>query len=369
MIIAIDGTTLVGRDGGPGAGVEEYTRRVVAAMVEGAEVRRGRRGAQREVGVFVVRPMGRVPFFSRHVSVPMRAALARADVLFCPSGHIPLGWYGRAVIVVHDLAIHEHPEWFPGKASPRDARSIHLAEKIIAVSEATRQQIGRLFPDALAKTVVIYPGAGEPTTYNLQPTNDPQPTTHNPQPTDRVLFVSTIEPRKNLVNAIAAFDAFLRMHPDRAATTRFVLAGRVGWKAEPILEAIARTNETWREAAGGDVVEQRGYVSAEEKTRLYAESSCLFFPSLYEGFGLPVLEAMAAGLPVITSDRGALPEVGGDAVMYVEPDAIEQMAFALAQCLLLPEAMEEMVAEGRKRAGEFGWGKCAERVLSVLAEN
>ncbi len=345
MIVAIDGTTLAGRDGGPGAGVEEYTRRIAEAM-----------GGSDPDHVRVVVPLGRVPFVSRHASVPFQAMAGRADVLFCPSGHIPLGWFGRAVIVVHDLAIHEHPEWFPNPASRQDARSIRRAEKIIAVSEATRQQIGRLFPDALAKTVVVYPGFAPA----------PQPTGHKP-PTDQVLFVGTIEPRKNLANAVLAFDAFLRSHPDHAASTRFVLAGRVGWKTEPILELVGRTNACWRQQAGGDVVQVRGYVSDAEKTKLYAESSCLFFPSLYEGFGLPVLEAMAAGLPVVTSNRGALPEVGGDAVMYVEPDDIEQMTFALAQCLLLPEAMREMIADAKRRAAAFTWERAAKAILAAIA--
>lgn len=345
MTIAIDGTTLLGRDGGPGAGVEEYTRRIAAAMVEADPDH-----------VRVVRPIGRVPFVSRHLSVPLQAAVARARVLFCPSGHIPYGWFGRAVIVVHDLAIYEHPEWFPNAASSQDARSIRRAETIIAVSEATRRQIGRLFPDALAKTVVVHPG--------FAPI---QSDAHRKTSVDQVLFVGTIEPRKNLLNAVAAFDAFLRLHPDRAASTRFVLAGRVGWKAEPIVEIIGRTNAYWRQQAGGDVVQMRGYVSDGEKARLYAESTCLFWPSFYEGFGLPVLEAMASGLPVVTSNRGALPEVGGDAVMYVEPDDVEQMTFALAQCLLLPEAMNEMVRDAKNRASQFTWQRAASKILSTVS--
>lgn len=347
MRIAIDGTTLLARDGSPGAGIEEYTRRLSAAMVAAAPE-----------DVRAVTPLGRVPFFSRHVSVPMRASVAKADVLFCPSGHIPLGWFGKSVITVHDLAIYEHPEWFPKNGSPLDARSILRADRIVAVSEATKAQIGRLFPEAVEKTTVVYPGvsvfegARGRTTVSTK---------------DTVLFVGTLEPRKNLLNAILAFDAFLRMHPDRATTTRFVLAGKTGWKSDAILAAVTRVNETWRARAGEDVAVLTGYVTEEEKWALYRSSTCLFFPSFYEGFGLPVLEAMAAGLPVVTSARGALPEVGGDAVMYVDPEDVEQMAFALAQCVMLPDAMRDIVAEAGRRSRTFAWSRCAEGVLQQVA--
>lgn len=350
MKIAIDGTTLHARDGSPGAGIEHYTRMISSAMVEVAD--------GHEVRAFS--PIGRIPFVSRHLTVPLQARLFGADVLFCPSGHVPLGWTGRAVIVVHDLAIYEHPEWFPGTGSSLDARSIERAETIIAVSNATREQIGRLFPDAFMKTVVAYPGVTVPDGARSRPRAGSQ---------DMVLFVGTIEPRKNLVNALAAFDAFLRMHPDRATSARFLLAGRTGWKAEPILEAISEMNAAWRKKAGGEVVQGLGYVSEGEKWDLYAQASCFFFPSWYEGFGLPVLEAMAAGTPVVTSNRGALPEVGGDSVMYVESDDVEQMALAIAQCLMMPEAMEEMIAGARARAREFGWERSAQGIVNTIQKD
>lgn len=347
MRIAIDGTTLRARDGRPGAGIEHYTRMISSAMVgvaEGCEVR-------------VVSPIGRIPFVSRHLSVPLQARIFGADVLFCPSGHIPLGWTGKAVITVHDLAIYEHPEWFPGAGSPLDARSIRRAEAIIAVSEATREQIGRMFPGAAARTVVAYPGVRTEGAAAARGSDDSQ---------EIVLFVGTIEPRKNLVNALAAFDAFLRVHPDRATSARFLLAGSTGWKAEPILEAISEMNAAWRKKAGGEVVQHLGYVPESEKWELYARASCFFFPSLYEGFGLPVLEAMTAGTPIVTSNRGALPEVGGDAVIYVEPEDVEQMALAIAQCLMMPEAMEEMIAGAKARAREFSWERSARGIVETI---
>lgn len=346
MKIAIDGTTLRARDGGPGAGIEHYTRMIAEALANEAPGR-----------VRLVPMTGRVPFISRHLLVPFRAALSGADMLFCPSGHVPIGWLGRATVVVHDLAVYEHPEWFPAPGSSLDARSLGRAERVIAISEATRAQIGRLFPEAVDKVRVVYPGGGEgPAERRFAGEQDV------------VLHVGTIEPRKNLVNAVAAFDAFLRLNPDRSRTTRLVLAGAVGWKAEDALEAVEQTNAVWRAKAGAPVVRTLGYVTEEEKRALYAQASCLLFPSWYEGFGLPALEAMASGCPVITTEMGALPEVCGDAAIFVRPDDPRQMALAIAQCVMLPDAMGEMVEHARRRAEQFTWKRAAREILSAMGD-
>lgn len=350
MRVAVDGTTM--RDG---AGIGQYTRSVVEALrsVPGTDL-------------FVWNPRRRVPFFSRHVNLPMVAVLKMSDVLFCPANQSPLCWTGKTVVTVHDLTIYEHPEWFPSSKLDFAARylvprSLRRANAIVAVSEATKRQIGRVFPDVVDKVVVVYPG-----TTVVSPPSARRGQGVVIATSDSILFVGTLEPRKNLVNALAAFDAFLRMHRDRAATTRFVIAGGIGWNAEPILEAIAQTNEAWKSVAGGDVVRQVGYVTEDEKANLYAQASCFFFPSWEEGFGLPVLEAMAAEVPVIASNRGALPEVGGDSVIYVEPDDTEQMAFAIAQCVMMPEALGEMVAAARDRAAGFTWDRAARGVLEIF---
>ncbi len=350
MRITVDGTTM--RDG---AGIGTYARSVVEAMrsVPGTDL-------------FVWNPKRRVPFLTRHVSLPVVATMKMTDVLFCPANQSPICWTGKTVVTVHDLTIYEHPEWFPKSKLDFAARvlvprSLRRANAIVAVSEATKKQIGRVFPDVVDKVVVVYPGV-----VSVSPPHREEGTGVVAATSDTILFVGTLEPRKNLVNALAAFDAFLRMHRERAATTRFVIAGGIGWNAEPILEAIAQTNAAWQSVAGGDVVRQVGYVTEDEKANLYSQAACFFFPSWEEGFGLPVLEAMAAGVPVIASNRGALPEVGGDAVIYVEPDDTEQMAFAIAQCVMMPEALGEMVAAAKLRAAEFSWERTARSIVEIF---
>jgi glycosyltransferase involved in cell wall biosynthesis len=346
MKIAIDGTTLRARDGGAGAGIEHYTRMIASALLRVAPDR-----------AFVVRPVGRAPFVSRHLGVPFRAVLGRADVLLCPSGHIPAGWRGRAAIVAHDYAIHEHPEWFSSAPSRRDVPSLRRAAVVFSVSEATRSQIVRLFPWAAEKTRVVYSGvdsfAAERRSEALGE--------------DTVLCVGTVEPRKNFGAAARAFDLFLRAHPERAANTRLVVAGRKGWKAGPTFGEFARVNETWRDAAGRDVVRIAGYVGENEKRALYARASCLLMPSYDEGFGLPALEAMTAGVPVIASDRGALPEVCGDAALYAGPDDYPRLAALIAQCVLIPEAAAALSATGLDRAAAWPtWDDAARSILGTL---
>ena len=185
---------------------------------------------------------------------------------------------------------------------------------------------------------------------------------------DLVLCLGTVEPRKNLVNAFLAFDQTLQSHPELASQVRLVVAGKKGWQTHEIENELIRVNRAWRESEPNGVIQFLGPVTEEEKWNLLAHASCLLFPSFDEGFGLPVLEAMAVGTPVIASNRGALPEVGGDAAMYVDPNDTEAMSFALSQCLLVPEGVRELKEMGIKRAAEFSWERAAKETLKVLEE-
>ena len=109
-----------------------------------------------------------------------------------------------------------------------------------------------------------------------------------------------------------------------------------------------------------------GPVTEEEKWYLLSGASCLFFPSFHEGFGLPILEAMSVGTPVITTACGAIPEVGGDAVIYVDPEDIEAMSFAIAQCVLVPQGAQYLREEGYRRAKSFSWQETAKKTIAVL---
>ena len=380
MRIAVDATTICDVQGGEGAGIEHYTRSILAhvicaypeatfvlAVPEAFGEKQEAAFLPGAKNVRYLRPLfSKVPFFSRHMCLPFLLRLF-SPILFCPAGQIPFGWRGKAVITVHDLAILEHPEWF-ADAGAQDfslrvilPRSMERAQAILAVSSATQKQIEHFFPQSADKVRVIHEGVRKPPA--LEKSGE-----EFPYDRDYVLYLGTLEPRKNLVTAIEAFDAFLTLHPEQATLTRFVLAGSFGWGVEPIVEAADRVNAKWQFVEPHGVVQALGKVSEEEKWRLLSHAAAFLFPSLYEGFGLPILEAMSAGVPVITTACGALEEVGGDAVLAVDPLDVEQMSFAIAQCVLVPEGTQALRRAGQEQAKKFSWERAARETMEAILQ-
>ena len=385
MRIAIDGTTLCTPDGSRGAGIEHYSWSITMALLRAGEghdffiatppsLSRIRRRELLEAGAHVTLLTSwgpKLSFVSRHVLLPMRFLLRRPDLLFSPFGQIPLGWRGKSVVTVHDLAIYEHPEWFPSQQSFATRvvvpNSLERASQIIAVSSATQQKLHELMPATAGNVHVVPEGVDLNEGYSALSQVD-SASTRFPFDRDFVLFLGTIEPRKNLLNAFRAFHAFLESRPEQASQVRFIVAGKKGWNTREIEEELVAINHAWKDAEPDGVIQLLGPVTEEEKWNLLARATCLLYPSWDEGFGLPLLEAMAVGTPVIASNRGALPEVGGDAAVYVDPEDIEAMSFALIQCLLVPEGVREIRELGIQRAAEFSWERTAQETLKILEE-
>ncbi len=381
MKFFLDGTTLCDKNGGRGAGIEHYSWSMISALtkihspnefvVSTPSVLTDQRINALTEGshnLSIKKELNyKVPFLSRHVISPLRMYMSMPDVLFAPSGQIPLGWRGKSVITIHDLAIYEHPEWFEAVGdsdfSTKIAvpNSIQKASHIITVSKATEDALIRLFPNAEGKTSVVYEGVEE--------TFEPEffsGATRFPFDRDYVLFLGTMEPRKNLENAFKAFHTFLESRPEQATQVRFIVAGKKGWGATPAIALAEQINEAWSSVEPDGVIQFLGHVTEEEKWILLRGASVMLFPSWYEGFGLPVLEAMSVNTPVITTKGGALKEVGGDAAIFVEPDGIVEMSLALTQCLLVPEGVEILKQEGKRRAERFTWEHAAEKTLEIL---
>ncbi len=320
-----------------------------------------------------------MPFIYSHLLVSSFIAREKCDVFHSPSGHLPYTYPAPAVITIHDLAIFRHPEWFPESALARFSsqkillpRAVKLARRIIVPSEATARDLHHIFRTPRERIRVIPHGipSHEVVTFGGGPASlAHEMTALEVRARYRLgerylLFVGTIEPRKNIAVLIRAFRKMLEEHEDCRDVT-LALAGARGWKFDDVFREIAITN---REHAPREPVRYLGYVPAGDKFMLMKHAAAFVFPSRYEGFGLPVLEAMSMGTPVITSSVGALPEVTGDAAVLAAPEREVELVRAVKQVLNDTNFRARLSEAGRKRAAEFSWVKTAERTLEVYQE-
>lgn len=265
---------------------------------------------------------------------------------------------GKVIVTVHDLSFVRLPETvepknraFLGRNVPR---SLERADAVIAVSDFTRRELEDVFPQARGKVRVIHHGVRRLFTSPPRPrrTDDAVPGV----PGRFVLAVGTVEPRKNLAVLLDAMD-IVRNRPG-LANTRLVVVGRRGWLAGGLEERLAA------EQHAGHLV-QLGYVTDEALRDLYHSAAALAFPTRYEGFGLPALEAMACGLPVLCSNTASLPEVVGDSALLVEEPTPGSFADALVR-VLTDEALAAGLRErGLARAATFTWERAARETLDL----
>lgn len=261
------------------------------------------------------------------------------------------------VVTVHDLAWREMPEvvqrsrrLYYDAVIPVALRRAHL---ILANSAATGRQLSAHFPQ-LAGRIRITP-LGTPA-WALEPLK-PAPGIRPLRPF--FLFVGALEPRKNLPRLLEAYERLLEARGAGAPDLRLV--GPPGWLTAPLTERLTRP------ALRGRVV-VTGYCERAELRRLYGTAVALVFPSLHEGFGLPVLEAMACGLPVLTSDRGALAEVAGGDALLVDPLDVGEIAAALERLLADSGLRERLRSAGPLRARQYDWAHTADLTTAAYAE-
>jgi glycosyltransferase involved in cell wall biosynthesis len=277
-----------------------------------------------------------------------------ADLIHYPANFGRLWGGTRAVLTVHDLSFLRHPEWFrPGRAAYyrfAARHSVRHARRVIADSQATADDIHAMLGLPMERIDVVPLGVG--------PAFSPASAEAHAAVCDRYdlpprffLYVGTLEPRKNLPRLIDAWtDVQDNEKPD------LVLAGREGWKAEPIREAIARS-------AQRDRIHLPGFVAQEDLPALLSAAEAFVWPSLFEGFGLPPLEAMACGTPVLTSNTSSLPEVVGDAAYTVAPERTEAITEGLSTLATSPETRTRLSEAGLQRAADFSWERTAQLTI------
>ena len=352
-------------------GIAQYTLRLLDALLKlGGPDRlvalhhyRDRRSALLEGGSRAGPLRGHPLFTPPHHrleqwTLPIELLPARLDVLHSPDFIPPFRRRCPAVITVHDLAFKLYPQLLTAESAAyygQIERAVASAEQIIAVSEATRQDLLRLLHADAQKITVVYEAA--------DPLYRPRDDAAAVQQILRaygleapfVLAVGTIEPRKNLLMLLRAFRGLLNRDPYCAT---LVIAGPRGWLADDVAALHAKLEL-------GDQVRFLGAVPAGDLSALYGVAELFVSPSLYEGFGLPVVEAMACGAPVLVSNVSSLPEVAGDAGLCLPPDDVDGWAEAMRRVLNDPELRTTMRAQSLRQAGRFSWERAARESLAV----
>lgn len=286
-----------------------------------------------------------------HVRFAWEITRTRPDVVFVPAHTLPFMFSGRAVVTVHDLGFRYFPEAHPLRdrlyLNLTTAYSARRAACVLADSKATADDLTQIFGINAAKLHVVYPGV------DALPVGDIAAVRAKYGLPERYfLFLGTLQPRKNIAVIVQAYQRWRAANP--ADSAELVLAGGKGWLYD----------ERW--VAGVPGIHLPGYVDAADKGALYAGALALVFPSLYEGFGFPVLEAMHCGTPVITSSTSSPPELAGDAALLADPldvDAITQHMTNLARDDSL---RQQLRSRGYEQVRQFTWARAAEQTLQAL---
>ena len=290
------------------------------------------------------------------VDLPMRSLRDRLDVMHT-TYTAPVWRPCPVVLTVHDISYTSHPEWF----SKRDLRvlstlvpwSIRQAARVITVSDLCRQQIIERYSVPETKVVRIYNAAG-PAAQKLSPTEArAEVSALGIDPTrPMVLAVGNLQPRKNLVRLIAAFESVLASGVD----ADLVIVGPEHYRADLVHDAAAGL---------GGRIRFTGYLSHRQLAACYSCARVFAFPSLFEGFGIPAVEAMSHGTPVVCANAGALPEVCGEAALYFDPLHVESIADALRRVLSDATLRQQLSSAGEARQRQFTWAQSAREALAV----
>ncbi len=308
----------------------------------------------------------RLPTINPRVRIPWEQALAPlllrrsgASLFHGTLNVIPMSCPVPGVVTVHDLAFIRFPYTFRSYNRTyldlATRASVRRAARVCAVSEHTRREVIGLL-GVPPERVVVTPNAARAHFQVPDPAAVDAFRQRKGLPNEFILYVGTLEPRKNLITLLEAYSRI-------AADTRapLIVGGGKGWLYQPVFERLEALNLR-------DRVQFVGYLDEEELPLWYAAASVFVFPSLYEGFGMPPLEAMSCGTPVVTSNASSLPEVVADAGLMVAPHDAEGLAAAVLRVLTSADLRAELRERGLQRARHFSWRTTAERTLQVYQQ-
>ncbi len=291
---------------------------------------------------------------------PIDLFVNKVDVFHSPTGIMIPQIKGKRIVTVHDLYFMEHPEdtdILGGKYLLHTLpHRIHKADVIIAVSHSTKNDIIKYFNIPSEKIHVIYEGVDF---LQFRQIHDPAVLDLIRQeyclPIKYILTVATIEPRKNIEGLLFAYR---RLKQILNNPPKLVIVGKKGWKSEKVTEAVHQLG-LYR-----DVI-FTGYVSDEHLPLIYNNALVFVYPSLYEGFGLPVLEAMACGLPIVTSDTPSLKELAGEVAVMVDPTNYYLLAEKLKEVITSHKMRKQMRERSLRQSQNFSWERCARKTIDL----
>lgn len=284
----------------------------------------------------------------------------KADIYHFFNFLVPPRVKGKVIVTVYDMVYKQYPETMAKKNIARLERdlirSVNRADIIITISENSKKEIIEYLNIPESKIEIVYPGV-ELQQYNKTYSAIEKECIKKKYnlPEEYILYLGTLEPRKNIESII---DSYAQYKKNYTGKLKLIIAGKKGWMFESIFEMVKKNN------LQEDII-FIGYVDERDKPLLYKMSRMFIFPSLYEGFGMPVLEAMAAGVPVITSNNSSIPEVAGEAAILLNAQDIEGMVVAINQLDKDSSLRKKLILEGLKQSSKFTWENSIEQLISV----
>lgn len=363
MLIGVDASRALTRQR---TGTENYSLHLLHHLVEVGAEHRFRLYVPRPApaGLFPDRPnvafqIVRAPRLWTHLGLSRELRRSRPDVLFVPAHVLPLICPCPGVVAVHDLGYlfysQAHGRFERWYLNLTNRRHVRLAAAIVTLSEASKRDMIEHYDADPARIHVTYPGYDETLKPMEKRTALAVAQTQYGVKADYFLFLGTVQPRKNLIRLVQAF-AQVRA---QGHTCQLVIGGKPGrWHER--LEAKITDLEL------RDQIVLAGYVPEVHKRGLLSGALAFVFPSLYEGFGLPVLEAQACGAPVICSNTTSLPEAVGESGLLVDPLNVDEMAQAMTRLLIDEDLRADLITKSHQNLRRFSWRRCAQETLQVL---
>ncbi|HRN69547.1 MAG TPA: glycosyltransferase family 1 protein [Candidatus Woesebacteria bacterium] len=288
----------------------------------------------------------------------------KPDVFFSPTHYAPRFCPVPSVISVMDMSFEYFPELFATKDLHQlqnwTRYSAKNAAKILTISEASKNDIIKFYEVPKDKVVVTHLGIRQDLGNKKETINMEKLSEKYNVSKPYILFVGTLQPRKNIERLIEAFSQ-LKLQNEKIQDVDLVIIGKKGWLYEPILAAPEKFNVV-------ESVKFLDFVTDEDLPAFYKNAECFVLPSLYEGFGLPILEAMKYDCPVVTSNISSLPEAGGDAAIYCDPEDVHDIAKQIEKVVTDTNLRSDMIKKGREQIKKFSWKKSAEQTLEVLQQ-